>query len=169
MKTLRTLCFSLCLGATFMNSAQAKDPAFTASVNPGLSFLGGIVGPAVGSYVGIKPVQDLDLHVGGDFNLAFYFPGSFMMQLDILPSAWYEFNLGKASTIRPVVGLSFGPTILVGSGGGLAFSGVTYALYFRPGFLMRTGNNTHIGGDLKFGIVGGAFVFRPQANFVWEL
>ncbi len=168
MKSLKTLSLSLFLLAGLSNSAQAKGPAFSASVNPGLSFLGSIVGPSVGSYVGIKPVHDLDLHIGGDFNLAFYFPGAFVMQLDILPTAWYEFNLSK-SNIRPVLGLSFGPTILVGSGGGFTATGVTYALYFRPGFLVKTGSDTHIGGDLKFGIVGGGFTFRPQANFVWEL
>jgi hypothetical protein len=158
-----------CVSMGFSQVGEAKSAAFSASLSPGLSVLGSAFGPSVSSYLGFAPLADHEFYVGGDVGLAIYLPGAFIMQIDLLPTAWYQFRIPRAQNFQPVVGISFGPSLLVGSAGGFTASGVTYAFYFRPGFLYRTGSNQFIGADLKFGVFGGAFTFRPQANFVWEL
>lgn len=109
-----------------------------------------------------------ELYLGADLGLDLFFPNGFLMNISLLPAAWYQIRFPHNDNFRLVVGLAFGPTILVGGSGTLS-GGVTYEFLFRPGFLFRTAENMLVGADLKFGVVSSVFVFKPQFNMIFTL
>ncbi len=149
------------------SSSHHADAVYTLS--PGLMMLGGVFGFSVNSYIGMAPIAGHEFYIGGDVGVGFAFPGGFLMEIALLPTAWYQFALPENNRLRIVTGLSLGPSILVVSGGGFSVSGVAFEVLFRPGFLYQLNPSTLIGGDLKFGILGSLFVFKPQVNFVFSL
>jgi hypothetical protein len=139
------------------------------SVSPGLTFVGSLVGPSINSYVGIAPVDDRNLFIGVDLGLAVFFPSGIAMNISILPTIWYQFALPRNQNIKLVGGVEFGPAIGVGAVGSAASSGVTYEFLLRPGFIMESSDGMLIGADMKFGTLGGSFVFKPQFNLIFQL
>jgi hypothetical protein len=175
-KLFVTLCVVSALQMGSVVEAAAHHPqsaslgsTSTYSISPGLAFVGSFVGPSINSYIGIAPADDRNFFVGLDLGVALFFPSSFVMSFSVLPAAWYQFALPRNQNIKLVAGIELGPNILVGGGGGALGSRVTYEFLVRPGFIMETSDSTLIGVDLKFGSLGGAFVFKPQFNLIFKL
>lgn len=135
------------------------------SISPGLTFMSGVVGPSINTYIGLAPLGGDEFYIGVDAGIAFFFPGTFTMRISLLPTAWYQFRISDNDKLRVVAGVAFGPSIAAGSG----TSGVTTELLFRPGILYETSENMLLGVDLKLGLVGGVFAFKPQVNLVFSL
>ncbi len=160
--------FGSVAGAANHQSASLGSTS-TYSISPGLTFVGSLVGPSINSYIGIAPVDDRNLFIGVDLGLALFFPSGVAMNISILPTAWYQFALPRNPNIKIVAGIEFGPAIGVGSAGTVIGSSVTYELLMRPGFIMEGSNGMLMGADLKFGTLGGVFVFKPQFNLIFQL
>jgi hypothetical protein len=46
------------------------------SISPGLTFLSGVVGPSINTYLGLAPFGGDEFYIGVDAGAAFFFPGS---------------------------------------------------------------------------------------------
>ena len=171
-KLFLALCFVSALQANAVTRSSGNAslaPAMSYSLSPGLNFIGNWFGPSFTSYVGIAPISGHEFYIGGELGVGIYLPGFFAMNFDILPTAWYQFKIPQNQNLRIVAGMSFGPTVFIGGTGVGGFSGVTYELLLRPGFLLKTSESMIIGGDLRFGTIGGAFVFKPVFNMIFPL
>lgn len=137
------------------------------SLSPGLAFAGGWVGMSFNSVIGVAPISGHEFYIGADLSFDLYLPSAVVINLGILPTAWYQFRLPRSPHIRLVGGLALGPAVMIGGTAGGIGSGVALEFLFRPGFLIDMSDATLFGVDLKIGSVNGVFVFKPTANFVF--
>ncbi|MBY0372001.1 hypothetical protein K2X33_15050 [bacterium] len=151
----------------FASPARAAEPNVY-TLNAGLAFTGGMVGPSVGATVAIAPVNGHEFYVGLEGALDFFFPGGVIMLIEILPTAWYQFAIPNHKSIRLVGGLSLGPAIGIGNALGYLGSGAYFEFLFRPGVILELASGTELGIDLKMGVIGSAFAFKPTANLVYN-
>ena len=153
---------ALTLGLSQPSSANAPN---VYTLSPGLAFSSGWVGPSFNSVIGIAPVSGHEFYVGIDLSADLYFPGGFAMYLGLLPTAWYQYQL-PSHPIKLVGGIAIGPAIGMAAGSGLAVAGVGLEVLFRPGVIFNMGDGDEIGVDLKLGVLGSSFIFKPTVNFI---
>lgn len=137
------------------------------TAGPGLSFFDGHTGFSINVGATTPVSNKLPIHVGLDFGMSFWSENFFSIKgINLLGTGIYRFDLAKAPTIHPYVGLSFGPTIMSYSSDNFFFrfvssSRVVLALLARPGVGFDLSKTVALNVETKLGILDGAFLFSP--------
>lgn len=159
-------------------------------VGPGFAFFRSETGFAINFGANIPVSSDLPVFVGLDFGLNFWSrdyygssvfingPSESWTNVQLLPSVFYRVDLARPRILHPYVGLSVGPSIFIAkanSGGPAATqvnqsaTKVYFEMLFRPGISVDLSKTIAINVESKFGVLGGDFVYLPQAAISFVL
>ncbi|MBI4402841.1 MAG: hypothetical protein HY537_01695 [Deltaproteobacteria bacterium] len=160
---------------------RGAERNFLLSVGPGLqvqSSLNGGTGFAMNFGGVYRVTRELPIYVGLDNALIFrswWSSGNrsvseFAVQL--LPTAFYRFDIPGTRVVHPYGGLSLGTYIRSMSNTwnvDLGMSSVVFEMLFRPGVHFKFNETFGANFEPKLGILDGGFVFLPTANATFEL
>lgn len=104
------------------------------------------------------------LYAGVDLGLTFwgkaYSATESTSALQLLPTAVYY--LSSKPGFTPFIGLSAGPYWYVAQAAGAP--GIEFVLLFRPGVVVPVSSSLSLNVELKYGGIGGAFLFMPTVS-----
>ena len=170
MKTLLTLAAMLCVGgqsqAAMRGMVQTQSPttstkgfATTITVGPSLNIPGaGGALPGFAFTAATNVAHDVPLYVGADSG--FYFTGAptFHGQVPVLATMYFEFVSTSNPRVRPLLGVSAGPTFGVGEGQQAA----QFAMFAKPGINIQLADGIDLNIESRLGVVGSTFTYLPQ-------
>jgi len=155
------------------------------SVGSGLALYNGNTGWAINAGGLTQVADDLPLFVGADLALNFWGMNSVTGSpisagttgIQLLPTAIYRFDVEALGPVRPYIGLSMGPNVMVTRReevvGGLvqktSDTTVAFEILARPGIFLALTDAVALNFETKLGVLRSDFIFLPSANVSFRL
>jgi hypothetical protein len=154
-----------------------QNPKWELYAGPGMMAFGGVAGFAINFGGAYKVMPNMPLYVGADLGVGF----ASGTEIQILPTAYWVFEVPSMPKFHFMGGLSLGPTIVsegatiptvningtIIQGTSVSASSVQFELLFRPGMQYEVGKNFMATFEPKFGILSSSFIFNPTLNGVY--
>lgn len=149
---------------------RAVSARYLLSLGTGVAVAGEEMGWVLHWGVLGRVVPWLPLYVGADIGAHYWrhsptTPATTMAGIQILASAVYEFDFGRAP-IRPYMGLSIGPFLKNNVDSGFS---VSAAAMLRPGMLFALNDLASLSLEPRLGFLEGEFLLHGQASAVFPL
>jgi hypothetical protein len=142
------------------------------NIGPGLALWNRMWGWSLNAGAVSQLTPGLPIYFGADFGLDFWNIGLInsgastkRVGIQMLPTAYYRFDLPKLPAWHPYAGLSVGPNWMIGSD----YSRVFFELLIRPGISYSFSSDLSLAFEPKFGLLGNRFAFMPTLSGVFAL
>ncbi|MBI1861395.1 MAG: hypothetical protein HYR96_10805 [Deltaproteobacteria bacterium] len=148
----------------------AKDFPFILALGPGLAFKDDKTGWAFNLSGASQINVDYPVFVGLDTAVNIWRPTDEESEtaIQILPTAYFLFEVMNSNEFYPYFGISVGPNVVVSSTGTgeqvQTRTNLNFSVLFRPGFAVALASNAWFHFEPKAGIYGGRMIFLPQVT-----
>ena len=164
---------------TATSAIFSKDYPFIMGLGPGLAFLDDRTGWSFNIHGASQLNADLPIFVGLDaaINIWKTIKNDQSRETDsdigiqVLPTAFYIFEVMNTRDLYPYFGISIGPNVMVrqkGAGDNLdSTTSLSLSVLFRSGLAVSLGSNSWFHFEPKFGLLGGKMLFLPQMTMAF--
>ncbi len=153
------------------NESQTRVP-----LSLGIPLFSGLAGVALHAGMDFKVSRSLPLFIGFETGLDIlgnryyytdhytYYGDSSNINIPLLVSALFRFELPRVPTLHPYAGIVAGPYLVLNNGTGITFEGM-----LRPGISWTFAKGMDLHGEPRFGIIGSRFVVQPTVGITFVM